>query len=97
MQNSIALSHNGTAAQVAPSLAPDRRRREFIDSPTLMLLRQIGAQYPLSIWCPRGRVAIYPALSQREWLWLRDWCEFAEGREVKQDRFFYYQRSGGRL
>jgi hypothetical protein len=42
MQASLALFHTPGRSQLEPSLAAFKRRREFIDLRTLMLLRSLG-------------------------------------------------------
>jgi hypothetical protein len=69
---------------------PRAIRREYIAPDVLLAIRKL-ARPEAGVWGPRGRFRIYPALSQREWGWLRNWAAFADGREAKSDWFFYYQ------
>jgi hypothetical protein len=54
MQNSIALSHNGSATQVEPSPASVRPGREFIALDALMLIRALAR-----VRARRGRLIVF--------------------------------------
>ena len=66
MQNLNPLSHNGQRAQLK-RLTPVQQR---------------FWEHPLSIWGPRGRVAIYPALTTDEWEWL-EWSAASSEKRKK--------------